>query len=284
MTQPFALTVRASRTDGYDIAERLGFDEMTAALSVSVFDDGPDAVSVEALYESQAEAERARSSLSRTLETSLAQLPDEDWVALSQSGLPPIHAGRFIVYGSHDRPDTEGRIDIQIDAGQAFGTGHHGTTTGCLHMLDRLEANGVIPRTSLDLGTGAGILAIAAAKLWPDADLLATDIDPVAITVADANAALNGVSFDSLTADGFDAPALAGRTFDLVIANILAGPLRGLAEPIAAALNPGGRAILSGILDEQADWVAQAFRAVGLLVEPQPSLDGWTSLLATKRA
>lgn len=280
MTTPYALTVRAPRDIGYDLAETLGFDEMKEALAVSVFDADASALSVQALYETEAMAKAAQADMPAHLECIVSQLPDEDWVGLSQSGLPPIKAGRFFIHGSHDTPTDEAVFPILVDAGQAFGTGHHGTTTGCLLMLDGLEATGLRPSTILDLGTGAGILAIAAAKLFPAADILATDIDPVATQVADANAALNGVQFRSVTADGFETPALKDQKFDLIIANILAGPLRGLAADIAKALSPSGHAILSGILDEQSEWVAEAFRASGLTVEPQPSLDGWTSLLA----
>ena len=265
MTTPFALTVRAPRNLGYDLAEQLGFDEMKEALAVSIFDERDDLVLVQALYDLEATAQAAQSTLPNGVESSIQQLPDEDWVGLSQSGLPPIIAGRFFVHGSHDSPPATAEIPILVDAGQAFGTGHHGTTTGCLLMLDSLENDGVRPDTILDLGTGAGILAIAAAKLFPNAELLATDIDPIATEVAAENAVLNSVQFDALSADGFDTPALKDKSFDLVIANILAGPLRGLAPDIAAAMNDGGYAILSGILDEQAEWVAQAFRDAALI-------------------
>lgn len=282
MTTPYALTVRAPRDIGYDLAEQLGFDEMKEALAVSIFEAGDNVLSIQALYEHEATAKAAQTEIPPHLETTVVQLPDEDWVGLSQSGLPPIKAGRFFVHGSHDTPTDDAVFPVLVDAGQAFGTGHHGTTTGCLLMLDGLEAKGLRPDTILDLGTGAGILAIAAAKLFPEADILATDIDPIATQVADANAEINAVHFRSVTADGFDTPALKGLSFDLIIANILAGPLRGLAADIAKALNPDGFAILSGILDEQAEWVAQAFRAQALSVELKPSLDGWTSLLATR--
>lgn len=282
MTTPFALTVRAPRDIGYDLADQLGFDEMKEALAVSIFETGDNAVSIQALYEVEVTAKAAQAEMPAHLETTVAQLPDEDWVGLSQSGLPPIKAGRFFVHGSHDTPTEDAIFPVLVDAGQAFGTGHHGTTTGCLLMLDALEAQGLSPETILDLGTGAGILAIAAAKLFPEADILATDIDPIATQVANANAAINAVQFRSVTADGFETPTLKGLSFDLIIANILAGPLRGLAADIAKALNPEGFAILSGILDEQAEWVAQAFREQALTVELKPSLDGWTSLLATR--
>lgn len=282
MTTPFALTIRAPRDVGYDLAEQLGFDEMKEALAVSIFDESDNAVSVQALYEIEATAKAAQIEIPAHLECTIAQLPDEDWVGLSQSGLPPIKAGRFFVHGSHDAPSDDAVFTVLVDAGQAFGTGHHGTTTGCLLMLDELEAQGLRPDTILDLGTGAGILAIAAAKLFPAADILATDIDPIATQVADANAAINAVQFRSVTADGFDTPSLKDQSFDLIIANILAGPLRGLAADIAQAMNTKGFAILSGILDEQAEWVAEAFRTEGLTVDVKPSLEGWTSLLASR--
>jgi ribosomal protein L11 methyltransferase len=282
MTTPFALTIRAPRDIGYDLAEQLGFDEMREALAVSIFDESDNTVSVQALYETETTAKAAQSEIPAQLESTVAQLPDEDWVGLSQSGLPPIKAGRFFVHGSHDTPPRNAVFPVLVDAGQAFGTGHHGTTTGCLLMLDSLETQGLRPTTILDLGTGAGILAIAAAKLFPKADILATDIDPIATQVADTNAAINAVQFRSVTADGFDTPALKGQLFDLIIANILAGPLRGLAGDIARAMNKNGIAILSGILDEQAEWVADAFRAEGLHIDVKPSLDGWTSLLASQ--
>lgn len=282
MTQPFALTIRAPRDRGYAIAEALGFDDITEALAVSIFDDGPDHVSIQAIYEAQSQATLARSTIPAELEATVLQLPDEDWVGMSQAGLPPIIAGRVAIHGSHDPAPDGAEFPILVNAGQAFGTGHHGTTKACLLMLDGLQANGERPAHILDLGTGAGILAIAAAKLFPRADITATDIDPVAVDVAQQNAELNAVAFDCVTADGFNAPELSGRQFDLIIANILAGPLRGLAPDLYRATAPKGQAILSGILDEQAQWVADAFRAVGFSIEAQPSLDGWTSLFAQK--
>ena len=278
--RPFALDVTTTPDRGYDIAERLGFDELRDALSVSVFDVPGGKLNVQALYADEATARDALAALG--VDGTVGQLADTDWVARSQSGLPPIEAGRFLVHGSHDTPDTQDRIAVLIDAGAAFGTGHHGTTVGCLEALDDLERQGTAPRTILDLGTGAGILAIAAAKLFPDADILATDIDPVAVDVARANAALNGVAFECVVADGFDTPALEGREFDLVIANILAAPLRGMAEPIMHSVAPGGVAVLSGILDEQADWVGDAFAAHDGRIQKRPSRDGWTSLLVTR--
>ncbi|MEL6688629.1 MAG: 50S ribosomal protein L11 methyltransferase [Pseudomonadota bacterium] len=282
MTQPFALTITLEKDAGYALAEALGFDGMSEALAVSIFDGDADQVIVQALYESHAEAEMARETAGYADLGIIEQMPNEDWVGLSQSGLAPIEAGRFYVHGSHDTPPADAPFPILVNAGQAFGTGHHGTTKDCLQILDALSEEGFAPDTILDLGTGAGILAIGAAKLFPSAKILATDIDPVAVDVAQENAALNNVRYDTLVADGFQTDGLKGRTFDLVIANILAGPLRGLAPEIAQAIAPEGQAILSGILDEQADWVAEAFQATGLKVEKRPSLDGWTSLRASK--
>ncbi|MGB3454888.1 MAG: 50S ribosomal protein L11 methyltransferase [Litorimonas sp.] len=282
MAQVWALEVTAPGKDGYALAEALGFDEITEALAVSVFDAEPGMVMVQALYPAQTMASEAQRVVPSSFEGRVRLLPDEDWVALSQSGLPPIRAGRFAVFGSHDSAPEDAAFPILLDAGQAFGTGHHGTTQGCLLMLDHMQREGFQPERILDLGTGAGILAIGAAKLFPAADILATDIDPVAIDVATVNAELNDVRFDRIVADGFDCDGLKDRRFDLVIANILAGPLRGMAPEIANAMVPGGQAILSGILDAQAEWVSGAFEAAGLSVSPRDSIDGWTSLLARK--
>ncbi len=276
---PFALTITTTTDRAYDIAETLGFDELNDALSVSVFDQPDGSLQVQALYATQATARDASKSLPPSLLFEIMQLPETDWVSESQAGLAPIYAGRFVVHGSHDEPDPSVPFPICIDAGTAFGTGHHGTTKGCLLMLDSLT-DLASPTRILDLGTGSGVLAIAAAKLFPSAEILATDIDPEAVTVAANNATVNAVSFSCLQADGFDSEVLKGQQFELIIANILAGPLKGLAPDIAAALAPGGRAILSGILDAQAEAVAQAFEATGLTMKKRPSLDGWTSLWA----
>jgi ribosomal protein L11 methyltransferase len=207
-------------------------------------------------------------------------LPEIDWVAKSLEGLRPVRAGRFLVHGSHDRDKRRpGQIAIEIEAGLAFGTGHHGTTAGCLEML---EAVGVRerPRNALDLGTGSGVLAIALAKLAP-IPLLATDIDPVAVDVARDNARLNHVAsrIELRAAPGFHDPAFAARgPFDLIVANILARPLMQLAPHMARFVTPGGSLILSGILERQrnavvAAYVGQWFRHVRTLHR-----EGWVTL------
>jgi len=282
----FALFIRGKSEVAFEISDQLGFDQESKALSISIFEDGPGQMHIQALFETELQAENCLKAIDfpAPMESFITQLPDEDWVKLSQSGLPPIEAERFFLFGSHDKDKvpSDDHIAIEINAGQAFGTGHHGTTKGCLLILDKLLTCGVEPDSILDLGCGAGILAIAAAKSLQKT-VLATDIDPVAIDVTLENAALNDVLplISAFQADGLNSPHLDGRKFDLIFANILAGPLMDLASDIRQAVSQGGHIILSGILDEQAEKVADHFRQTGLKVTPQPSLSGWTSLLAS---
>lgn len=197
-------------------------------------------------------------------------LPEIDWVTHSLAGLTAVRAGRFLVHGSHERGKRRiGDVAIEIEAGLAFGTGHHGTTAGCLDMISRvLKAER--PRNALDLGTGSAVLAIAVARLAP-IPVLATDIDPVAARVARQNVRLNAVAsqVETLAAPGFHDPAFAHRgPFDLIVANILARPLMAMAPAMARHAARGGSVILSGILDRQrnavlAAYVGQRFRHVG---------------------
>lgn len=293
--QPWALTLEGPNTLIYELAEALGFDEVMEALSVSIFEsetraagDSPNST-LQALYETETDAKTALIGLmiDNKITSSVKQLPATNWVSLSQQGLPPVSAGRFWVHGSHDTEaaPASAKHKILIDAGLAFGTGHHGTTKGCLIIFDTLLNEGFSPKTVLDLGTGAGTLAIAAAMALPSStDILATDIDADPVDVTGENARLNGVGerMAIAQADGFQSPAFEGRSFDLIFANILAGPLMGLAPHISAALAPKGKVILSGIIDEMAAKVTQAFEAEGLTVTSQPSIEGWTSLLAAK--
>ena len=183
------------------------------------------------------------------------KVPHRDWVTASLAGLAPVHAGLFTVHGAHDRSRvTRNRIGIEIEAATAFGTGHHGTTRGCLIALDAM-ARRARPRHILDLGTGSGVLAIAAAKLWR-APVLATDIDSEAVRAARANAQRNGVGalVDAVHAAGLHAPQIAARTpFDLVLANVLLRPLQRLAAPLARAIMPNARVVLSGLLATHAN-------------------------------
>jgi ribosomal protein L11 methyltransferase len=218
------------------------------------------------------------------------QLGEADWVTMSQSGLQPIRAGRFFVHTPMHRSHPPGTTAFEIDAGLAFGTGQHATTGGCLEALDRLEREGRHFTNVADIGTGTGLLAFAALKLWPEAKCIATDIDPIAIDVARDNAAINHVPLGHdagqlllAVADGMDSSLLAARApFDLVIANILAGPLIGLAPHFAKALRPGGAVILAGLLGSQADSVVAAQESHGLALCGR-SFGEWPVLVCERR-
>lgn len=287
--RPWALNITATSDAAFDLADALGMEGVMTALSVTLFDAQPNQMLVQGLYETEDAAQQAKNALDLTLAltTHIEQLPAKDWVSETQAGLAPVHAGRFLVYGSHDADKVgDDLVPLLVDAGMAFGTGHHGTTAGCLRIFSDLLDAETAMNTILDLGCGAGVLAMAAAKTLPDANILATDIDPDAIMVTDANIVENKVTgrIETAVVDGFESPVLKDRQFDLIFANILAGPLMGLADDIVAATSPGGRVILSGILDEKAAQVAACFQEAGLHVTPQPSLEGWTSLLAEKLA
>jgi ribosomal protein L11 methyltransferase len=220
------------------------------------------------------------------------RLEEEDWVTLSQAGLEPIRAGRFFVHTPAHRDEVPaGAIAFEIDAGRAFGTGQHETTTGCLIALDRLRAVGTAVANLADIGTGTGLLAFAAMRLWPAARAIASDIDPVAIAVAAENAAVNGIpigrtrgQLELAVAAGMDHPRLEDRApYDLLIANILAGPLIDLAPSLAGALAPGGRLILAGLLDHQAGAVAAAYRRQGMMAGGRIDRGDWPILIMRKR-
>lgn len=209
-----------------------------------------------------------------------APLPAQDWVALSQAGLAPIREGRFFVHtAAHAGEVPPGATAFRIEAGQAFGTGHHHTTAGCLAMLDGLAEERFAD--IIDLGTGTGLLAFAARALWPEARVRATDIDPVAIAVTRENMAVNGVEGVALTvADGtHDGTIAVSAPYDLVIANILAGPLIAMAAEIAGIAAPGGRVLLAGLLSTQADAVLAAYAAQGCTERRRLARGDWTVLL-----
>ncbi|HLL31402.1 MAG TPA: 50S ribosomal protein L11 methyltransferase, partial [Allosphingosinicella sp.] len=220
------------------------------------------------------------------------RVEDRDWVTLSQQGLEPIRAGRFFVHTPAHRAEAPaGAIALEIDAGRAFGTGQHETTTGCLVALSRMKESGAAVANLLDLGTGTGLLAFAALKLWPAARAAASDNDPVAIEVSGENASINGVRLgrargrlELLVAEGIDHPRLRARApYDLVIANILAGPLTELARPVAGAIAPGGRLILAGLLDHQSPAVAAAYRRQGMMLTGRVERGEWPTLVMRKR-
>jgi ribosomal protein L11 methyltransferase len=210
----------------------------------------------------------------------------KDWVAASLEDLVPVPAGRFIVHGRHDRARVAAnKLGIEIEAALAFGTGHHGTTRGCLLLLDQVLRSRQ-PKRVLDLGTGTGVLAIAAAKALRRR-VLASDIDPVSVAVARDNARLNGVGnlVDAICATGFSAPQFSIRgPFDLVLANILANPLRQMATPMAAHLAPSASVILSGLLPHQAQGVIASYRGRGVILRRHLKIDGWSSLLMQRAA
>ncbi|RWN12183.1 MAG: 50S ribosomal protein L11 methyltransferase [Mesorhizobium sp.] len=268
----FAALEAAFEEEGLPIAV-LEVDEDKDIHEVSLYADGDvDAV------ETRLNDILAGLSLSKPIEREA--LPDIDWVAHSLEELKPVRAGRFFVHGAHDRRKRHsGEIAIEIEAGLAFGTGHHGTTAGCLKMLERVVRR-EHPRNALDLGTGSAVLAIAVAKL-AHIPVLATDIDPVAVRVAAANARLNHVKalVETVTAPGFHHPVFGKRApFDLIVANILARPLMRLAPQMAGHIALGGSIVLSGILDRQRDavisaYVGQNFRHVRTLHR-----EGWVTI------
>ena len=208
-------------------------------------------------------------------------IPDLDWVAHSLEGLGIVNAGRFILYGIHDAdklPNDPKAVPIRIDANQAFGTGHHPTTAGCLKALEKCLA--FEPDNILDIGTGSAVLAIAAAKIW-STPVLATDIDPISIDIATKNAALNAVdTIDFICADGFQHPLIAARApFDFIFANILAGPLVALAPAIANHASDKATIILAGLLEKQAPQVLSAYKAMGFHLHDRIDQETWPILI-----
>ncbi|TVP69198.1 MAG: 50S ribosomal protein L11 methyltransferase [Rhodobacteraceae bacterium] len=211
----------------------------------------------------------------------VSELPEIDWVAKVRRDLSPVEAGRFFVYGSHDADKLpEGRVGLLIEASMAFGTGHHGTTLGCLRALDRLDAAGFRGRNVVDIGCGTAVLAMAAARIWPE-PVLASDIDAVAVEVATVNIAANDLEgrVRCLEATGFDHPDLqAAAPYDLVFANILMGPLIALAPDMARVTRAGSHVILSGLLVEQAAQVLAAYEAEGFALAHREDIGEWATL------
>ena len=254
------------------------FEGPTGRWDITVhFAEAPDEQAIRGLVALAAGEEVAQSVRFDTMEP-------KDWVKATLEALVPVHAGRFVVHGRHDRAKVPpNKWGIEIEAALAFGTGHHGTTRGCLVLLGHV-LQAYQPRRVLDLGTGTGVLAIAAAKAL-HTRVLASDIDALSVKVAAENARANGVGpFVEVTwGNGFSAPGLRERRpFDLILANILANPLRQMATAMSAHLADGARVILSGLLSAQAPAVIAAYRACGLVLERHIRIEGWSSLLLRK--
>ena len=268
----FAALEAEFEEDGLPLA-MIEFDEAKGLEEISLYVDGDV---------SDAERRMAKILRDHGLPETMSReaLPDIDWVARSLEGLKPVRAGRFFVHGAHDRHRRRiGDLAIEIEAGMAFGTGHHGTTAGCLEMIEMVVRR-EHPKNTLDLGTGSAVLAIAVAKM-AHIPVLATDIDPVATKVAAENVRLNGVPslVRTATAPGFHHPVfgLAGP-FDLIVANILARPLMQLAPQMARHVTLGGSLILSGILERQRDAVLAAYSGQHLRHVRTLHREGWVTL------
>ncbi|WP_157015814.1 50S ribosomal protein L11 methyltransferase [Mesorhizobium xinjiangense] len=265
LSRLFATAPREKAMRAYALFEAL-FEDDGFALAITEIDEANDILCVEIYVDGDAAGvvSRARNALDEaglSLPIENEPLPDIDWVSKSLEGLKPVRAGRFLVHGAHDRDKrATGDLAIEIEAGQAFGTGHHGTTAGCLEMIEQIVRR-EHPVNALDMGTGSAVLAIALARL-AHIPVLATDIDPVATRVARDNVRLNAASawVRAVTATGFDHPEIARRApYDLIIANILARPLMGLASAMARHIASGGSLILSGILERQRNAVIAAY-------------------------
>ena len=280
-----ALAEQLERTEPLPLATSL-FENRAPALDPSQAAGG---WRIDAYFEAPPDLDALRETagplLGRALSVVVGEVPDENWVAISQAALPPVAAGRFCIHGSHDRGHVGRRLNaIEIDAGEAFGTAHHATTEGCLLAIDRLTRSRAFERI-LDLGCGSGVLAIAAAQALPRADIVASDIDPEAVRVALGNVRSNrlGGRIRVYMATGLAHPALRGEgRYDLVTANILAGPLIGLAPHLGRAMAPKGIAVLSGLLTGQAREVTAAYLASGFRLRQKHILAGWATLVVER--
>ncbi|MDP3860567.1 MAG: 50S ribosomal protein L11 methyltransferase [Phaeovulum sp.] len=289
MTTFTAFTTLAAREPAEALAEMLeNLDPAPYGVGVGEIEDGSDRWEVGAYFTENPDGV-ALALLAAAFDAAtfaVSELPETDWVAHVRRELSPVVAGRFFVYGAHDAEKLPAdAVPLLIEAAMAFGTGHHGTTLGCLTALDRLDRAGVRAKNVADIGCGTAVLAMAAAKIWPGR-VLASDIDPVAVDTARANAVANDLAgrVECLEAAGFDHPLLvAAAPFDLVFANILKGPLISLAPDMAANLLAGGQVILSGILNEQADEVVATYEAVGFGLRSRDEYGDWTTLVLNRQ-
>ncbi|MCA3560405.1 MAG: 50S ribosomal protein L11 methyltransferase [Aestuariivirga sp.] len=279
------LTIPALSHDGANalasaLEDSLRIDPM--AITINETDEAKGLWEVALYFETEQDAENAR-ALDELKHGFIAPITQQDWVRQSLEGLAPVTAGRFFLHGSHDRDRRRpGGIALEIDAGTAFGTGHHGTTEGCLIALDHILKRRR-PESILDVGCGTGVLAIAAAKAT-GRPAIASDIDPEAVRVTRANASLNGVKprIASLVAAGLGHPRIAASgPYDLIFANILARPLVALSTGLARALAPGGNLILSGLTLEQMRWIEATYLSRGLALASRITRGNWATLVFT---
>jgi ribosomal protein L11 methyltransferase len=277
------IIARGPRAEAEGAAAALDGDPRLEAITYSIIeeDEARDVWRIDAFPAAPADAAALRAKLADfpRLVTVTRKLADADWLAMALSGLPPVRAGRFFVFGAHDAGRAPANaVKLRIEAGAAFGTGHHGTTVGCLAAYDALLKRRRFAKV-LDVGAGTGVLAIAAARTGSRLTV-GTDIDPASVRIAGENAKVNRAKSRFVRADGLAHRAVAsGAPYDLVFANILARPLVALAQPIRLALKPGGTAILSGLLHGQARYVLAAYLARGFRLERRIRRDAWATLV-----
>jgi ribosomal protein L11 methyltransferase len=290
-------TLREARALEGDVPALADVDPAPVLMTSETVPDDPDAWRLDAYFEEK--PGKAMIAMLHALVPSaggakpvIEQLGDEDWLTMSQAGIEPVRAGRFFVHtAAYADAVPPGLKSFHIEAGLAFGTGQHETTTGCLLMLDAMKRRGHVYRDIIDVGTGTGLLAFAARHLWPHANVTASDIDPISIDVTRENAAVNdipvgvrGGQVALAVAPGVDHPLIWQRgPYDLVVANILAGPLIDLAESIVAEMKPRGTLILAGLLDSQAARVIRAYRRHGMRFAGRIDRGDWPTLRLVKR-
>jgi ribosomal protein L11 methyltransferase len=298
--ESWKLTLPCTRAEAEALSDDMGtlalLDSPPVLMTSEIVADDPLQWRLEAYFEGKPDDQmialvRALVPSAERTEQQLERLPPSDWVTLSQQGLEPVAAGRFFIRNIASDPESPGQRNYLIAAGRAFGTGQHETTSGCLRMLDRTRALGQRFGNIADIGTGTGILAFAAMHLWPRAWAIASDIDPASVDVTTQNALVNAVPLGHgsgrlslVMAAGASHPALTGRApYDLIIANILAGPLIDLAPSLCALLEDGGTLILAGLLESQADRVITAYRAQGMRIADRIQDSQWPTLRLRKR-
>lgn len=285
-----ALTTITGEDAAYKLADALeGIVREPTGVGVFEIEDGSGLWEVAAYFMEAPDAGvlAVLSALHNAKPFNISEIPEQDWVSKVQRELAPVEAGRFFVHGSHDADKVpDDKTPLLIDAAMAFGTGHHGTTKGCLEAFDALLSDGFSGEKILDIGCGTAVLAMAAAKILPD-PVLASDVDPVAVDVAKANIVSNGLEdrVRCVVTAGFGATELKdGGPYDLVFANILKAPLVGLAPDMGAHVADGGYAILSGILNEQAEDVIAVYQQNGFNVTEKRVIVDWTTLTLSKKA